>query len=255
MTLPQAPSLRLDGRRALITGAGRGIGLALATALAQAGAQVWLADKAEGEVRAVAEEIRNTGARAEALILDIMDVPLVERTLLALPAFDILVNNAGTNRPNPMESVSIDDYDLVFGLNVRAAFFISKAVAKRLLAERRGGSIINISSQMGHVGAVNRTLYCASKHAIEGLTKAMAVELGPFGIRANSIAPTFMKTPMTAPFFEADPNFEAQVLSKIKLGRLAVPEDLMGGVVFLASDAAAMVTGTSLVVDGGWTAD
>jgi len=253
--LPVSPSQRLDGRNALVTGAGRGIGVALASALAEAGAKVWLAARTEAEVTALALAINASGGRAEALAIDLTQTTQVEAALATLPPFDILVNNAGANRPKPMREVSTDDFDAVFGINVRAAYFVAKSVATRLVAERRGGSIINISSQMGHVGAANRTLYCASKHALEGLTKAMAVELAPAGIRVNAIAPTFIETSMTKPFFEADPAFAAQVIAKIKLGRLARPEDLMGAVVFLASDASSMVTGASLLIDGGWTAE
>lgn len=252
--LPVAPSQRLDGRTALVTGAGRGIGVALAAALAGAGAKVWLAARSADEVAAVAAEIVASGGQAEAVALDVTDFGAVERALAARPVIDILVNNAGTNRPKPMSEVSVADFDAVFGLNVRALYFLARAVTARLVAERRAGSVINISSQMGHVGAANRTLYCASKHAVEGLTKAMAIELAPYGVRVNAIAPTFIDTPMTRPYFE-DATFRADVLSKIKLGRLGRPEDLMGAAVFLASDASAIVTGTSLVVDGGWTAE
>ncbi|MFN6956737.1 MAG: SDR family NAD(P)-dependent oxidoreductase, partial [Acetobacteraceae bacterium] len=139
-------------------------------------------------------------------------------------------------------------------LNLRAAFFLAQAVARRLLAAVRGGSIINVSSQMGHVGAANRSIYCASKWALEGLTKAMAVELAPHGIRVNTLGPTFIETPLTRPFFE-DAAFKASVLQKIKLGRIGRVEDLMGAILFLASDASALMTGAALVVDGGWTAD
>ncbi len=211
--------------------------------------------RTEADVVGVAQAINETGGLAEALALDVTDTARVEASLADLPVFDVLVNNAGTNRPKPISDVSTDDYEAVFGVNVRAAYFLAKIVTGRLVAEKRSGSIINISSQMGHVGAANRTLYCASKHAVEGLTKALAVELAPAGIRVNSIAPTFIETPMTRPFFAADPRFKAEVVGKIKLGRLARPEDLMGAVVFLASDASSMVTGTSLVIDGGWTAE
>jgi len=245
----------LDGRRALVTGAGRGIGAALAAALAEMGAEVSLAARSRNELEALASAIKTSGGRALALALDVTQTERLEEALLGLPPFDILVNNAGTNRPKPMREATIEDYDAVFSLNVRAAYFVSKCVTTRLIAEKRGGAIINVSSQMGHVGAANRTLYCASKHALEGLTKAMAVELAPAGIRVNSIAPTFIRTAMTQPFFDADPGFEATVLSKIKLGRLGRPEDLMGAVAFLASDAASMITGASLVIDGGWTAE
>jgi NAD(P)-dependent dehydrogenase (short-subunit alcohol dehydrogenase family) len=170
------------------------------------------------------------------------------------PAFDILVNNAGTNRPKPMQDVLEHDYDAVMDLNVKAAFFVAQAAVRRLLAEGKPGSLIHIGSQMGHVGGANRSLYCASKWALEGMSKAFALDLAAAGIRSNTIAPTFIETPMTRPFFE-DAAFRASVEAKIKLGRIGRVEDLMGGVVYLASDASNLVTGTTIVIDGGWTAD
>ena len=253
-TLPQTPSFRLDGRRALVTGAGRGIGLAAAAALAQAGAQVTLCARSLGEIAVAAEAIRAAGGHAEPLALDVSDVDAVHAALTGREPDDILVNNAGTNRPKPFTEVTVEDYDAVMGLNLRAAFFVAQASAVRMVAGGRGGSIIHISSQMGHVGAAKRTLYCASKWGLEGLTRAMALDLAPHGVRVNSIAPTFIETPLTKPFF-ADQDFLEQVLGKIKLGRLGRVEDLMGAVVFLASDASALMTGSSLVVDGGWTAE
>ena len=168
--------------------------------------------------------------------------------------FDILVNNAGTNRPMPMQQVTLPDFNAVMDLNVRAAFFVAQAVAKGLIAANKPGSMIHIGSQMGHVGGRERSLYCASKWALEGLSKAFALDLAGHGIRSNTIAPTFIETALTAPYFE-DQEFRASVLAKIKLGRLGQVEDLMGAVIYLASSASAMVTGTSLLVDGGWTAE
>jgi NAD(P)-dependent dehydrogenase (short-subunit alcohol dehydrogenase family) len=194
------------------------------------------------------------GAAADALALDVLDVAATARAITAASPFDVLVNNAGTNRPKPITEVTEDDYDAVLDLNLRAAFFLAQAVARRLMAAQRPGSIINVSSQMGHVGAANRSIYCASKWALEGLTKAMAVELAPHGIRVNTLGPTFIETPLTRPFFE-DAAFKASVLTKIKLGRIGQVEDLMGAILFLAGDASALMTGAALVVDGGWTAD
>ena len=254
MNLPTTPSFRLDGKRALVTGAGRGIGVAVAAALAQAGAQVTLLARTEVEIEQAAYEIRQSGGKATAAACDVTDIDAVRSFVAASEPFDILVNNAGTNRPAPFVDVTVEDFDYVANLNIRSAFFVAQAVARRLVDTARTGSLIHMSSQMGHVGGARRTVYCTTKAAIEGLTKAMAVELGPHGIRVNSLAPTFIETPMTRPFFE-DPGFKRAVLDKIKLGRLGQVEDLMGAVVFLASDASALMTGASLIVDGGWTAE
>ena len=249
---PLTPSLRLDGRRAIVTGAGRGIGLAAALALADAGATVTLVSRTAADVEAGAGEIVRRGGRAETITLDVGDHDRCAAALGAAGPFDVLVNNAGTNRPAPFLDVSARDYDEVFALNVRAAFFVAQVVARGMVDAGRSGSIINMSSQMGHVGGPGRTVYCATKHAIEGLTKAMAAELGPKGVRVNSLCPTFVETPMTAPFL-ADADFRAFALAKIKLGRLGRLEDVMGGVVFLASDASSLMTGAALMLDGGWT--
>ena len=249
MTLPRTPSFRLDGRRALVTGAGRGIGLALAAALAEAGAHVTLVARTAGEIAPAAAEMGGDWA-----VLDVADLAAVAAFFDNRPAFDILVNNAGTNRPKPMMDVSEDDYDAVLDLNLKSAFFVAQACVRRMLAESKSGSLIHIGSQMGHVGGPNRSLYCASKWALEGMSKAFALDLAASNIRSNTIAPTFIETPLTRPFFE-DETFRASVLSKIKLGRIGRVEDLMGAALFLASDASALVTGTSIVVDGGWTAE
>jgi NAD(P)-dependent dehydrogenase (short-subunit alcohol dehydrogenase family) len=254
MDLPASPSFRLDGKRALVTGAGRGIGLAAAAALAAAGAHVTLAARTRGEIEEAAAAIRARGEAAEALALDVTDLAAVAAAVAGAAPFDVLVNNAGTNRPAPFTEVTAADFDAIFELNVRAAFFVAQAMARALIAAGRPGSIINISSQMGHVGGARRSVYCASKHAMEGFTKAMAIELAPHKIRVNTLGPTFVETPLTRPFF-ANEAFRKEVLSKIKLGRLGQVEDLTGAVVFLASDASALMTGTSLVVDGGWTAE
>ncbi|HEY8273685.1 MAG TPA: glucose 1-dehydrogenase [Pseudolabrys sp.] len=252
--LTKTPSFRLDGKRALVTGAGRGIGLSAASALADAGAHVTLAARTSKEIAEAAEAIRARGQKAEPLTLDVRDVETVKATVAALAPFDILVNNAGTNKPAPFVDVKVEDFDFVFSLNVRAAYFVAQAVARKLIEAKRPGSIINISSQMGHVGGPTRTVYCASKHAMEGFTKAMAIDLAPHKIRVNTLAPTFIETPMTRPFFQ-NKAFREDTLRRIKLGRLGQLEDLTGAIVFLASDAAALMTGTSLVVDGGWTAE
>jgi NAD(P)-dependent dehydrogenase (short-subunit alcohol dehydrogenase family) len=252
--LARTGSFRLDGRRALVTGGGRGIGLAAASALAQAGAHVTLAARTQAQIEAAAQAIRARGEQADALKLDVTDLAAARRAIAERAPFDILVNNAGGNRPAYLMDVAVEDFDAIFALNVRAAFFMAQAVARRLIEAQRPGSIINISSQMGHVGAARRTVYCASKHAMEGFTKAMAIELAPHNIRVNSLGPTFLETPMTRPFFE-NKAFREEVLSKIKLGRLGQLEELTGAIVFLASDASSLMTGSALILDGGWTAE
>lgn len=254
MSLPITPSFRLDDRRALVTGAGRGIGLACAAALAQAGADVTLVARSMDEIEAAAAEIVAVGGSARAARLDVTDIAAVRRFFAEGPAFDVLVNNAGTNRPMPMTDVSEADFDAVIDLNVKSAFFVAQAAARRMVEAGIPGSLIHMGSQMGHVGGINRSLYCASKWALEGMNKAFALDLAGHRIRSNTIAPTFIETPLTKPFFE-DQAFKASVLAKIKLGRVGQVTDLMGAVLFLASDASALMTGSSLVVDGGWTAD
>lgn len=254
MTLPHTPSFRLDGRCALITGAGRGIGFALAAALSEAGARVVLAARSANEIEDAAERLRDDGRLAEGVALDVSDLDSVSRFFAARPAFDVLINNAGTNRPKPIDEVTEDDYDAVLGVNLKSAIFVSQAAVRGMKAEGVKGSLIHIGSQMGHVGGAGRTLYCASKWGLEGFNKALALDLAPFGIRSNVIAPTFIETPMTQPYL-SDPTFQDAVISRIKLGRLGRVEDLMGAAVYLASDASALMTGSSVVVDGGWTAD
>ncbi len=252
ITLPRTPAFRLDGKRALVTGAGRGIGLAASAALAEYGADVTLCARSAAELDAAAAAIRAAGGVASTLVCDVTDTKAFAAAIEAADPFDIFLNNAGTNRPKPVQDVTEDDYDAVMELNLRAAYFAAQAVIKRLLAAKRPGSIINMSSQMGHVGGPKRTLYCASKWGMEGFTRAMAIDLAGTGIRVNTICPTFIETALTRPFFE-DKAFSDYVLGKIKLGRLGQVEDLMGPVVFLASEASALMTGASMMLDGGWT--
>ena len=253
MDLPRTPSFRLDGCKALVTGAGRGIGLAAASALADAGADVCLLARTETEVSAVADALCARGDAATAFAIDVTDTAAITQLISEQGPFHILVNNAGTNRPAPCVDYAESDYDDVMALNVRSVYFTTRAVARGLVAAGLEGSIINISSQMGHVGGAGRTVYCASKHALEGFTKALAWELGESGIRVNTLCPTFIETPMTEPMLE-DRAFKDRVLSQIALGRVGQVEDLMGAVVYLASDASRLVTGSALLVDGGWTA-
>ncbi len=256
---PQATATTrpLEGRTALVTGAGRGLGRAAAEALAEAGAEVWLLARTAADVEAGARAIRSTGGSANAVACDVTDAAALKRAVAALPGLDIMVNNAGTNIPEPFVDVSEEHLDRLLGLNVRAAFLAAQAAAKKMLEapdrSARGGAIVNMSSQMGHVGAAGRTVYCLTKHALEGLTKAMAVELAPSGIRVNSVAPTFVDTPMTAPMFQRK-EFSDWVHARIPLGRLGQPQDVAAAIVFLASPAAGMITGASLLIDGGWTA-
>ena len=254
MALPRTPSFRLDGKRALITGASSGIGLAAAAALAEAGADTVLAARRLPELEAAVAEIRVASATAEPLVLDVSDIDAVEQAVAKQGPFDVLVNSAGTARHGPATETTVDDFDAVMGLNLRGAYFLTRAIAKGLIAAGRPGSLINISSQMGVVGGPERAVYCASKFGVEGFTKAMALEFGPHGIRVNTICPTFIRTPLAEKTLVRPEMFE-WVTSKIKLGRLGEVQDIMGAVVYLASDASALVTGTSHLVDGGWTAE
>ena len=252
--LPISPSFSLTGKRAVVTGAGRGIGLAAVAALATAGATVTLLARTKNEISDAAEQINARGDDATFRTLDVSDIAAVADFFDSQNAFDIVVNNAGTNRPKPMLDVSEGDFDSVLNLNLKSVFFVTQAAAAKMVEQNIKGSFIHISSQMGHVGGPNRSLYCASKWGLEGLNKSVALDLAQHSIRSNTIAPTFIDTPLTKPFFE-DKIFRESVLAKIKLGRLGKVEDLMGAVVFLASDASALMTGTSMVIDGGWTAD
>ena len=243
----------LGGKRALVTGASRGIGRAVAEGLAEAGAEVTLCARSRTEIEEACALMSTRGWRARPLVCDVTDIAGFRQHVEAQAPFDIFVNNAGTNRPKPLTEVTEDDYDAVFGLNTKAAIFAAQAVTAVMLKHGRRGTVINMSSQMGHVGAANRTLYCGSKFAIEGFTKALAVELGPAGIRINTLCPTFIETPMTASYFE-DEEFRRETLSKIKLGRLGQPADVVGAAIFLASDASSLMTGSALMIDGGWTA-
>ncbi len=253
----RTPSFALHGRTALVTGAGRGLGAGAAIALAEAGADLVLMSRTESELDRVAERVRAEGREARVAVCDVTDTARLEATIAGLDALDIVVNNAGINFPMPMLELPVEKLDQMLNLNLRACLMVARFSVERMLREEnrkaRGGAIINMSSQMGHVGAPTRVVYCATKHGLEGMTKALALELAESGIRVNSLGPTFFETPLARPML-ADPQFRTDVLDRIALGRLGKTEDLMGAIVFLASPAAAMITGTSLLVDGGWTA-
>ncbi|MEW7007491.1 SDR family NAD(P)-dependent oxidoreductase [Lentilitoribacter sp. EG35] len=252
MHLPSTPSFRLDGKRALVTGASSGIGLGAAVALAEAGAHVVMAARTLPKLIEAVDAVNAKGLSTEALQLDVSDIANMQASIDEQDTFDILVNSAGGARHSPALETKVDDFDFVNDLNVKSAYFLTQSVAKKLKKIGKPGSLVNISSQMAHVGGIDRAVYCATKHAVEGFTKSMAMEFGPLGIRINTICPTFVRTPMTQATFD-DPNRVAWIEEKIKLGRVGEIEDIMGAVVYLASDASSLVTGTSLLVDGGWT--
>ncbi len=242
MTLPKTPSFRLEGKRALVAGASSGIGLACAVALAEAGAHVVVAARSADKLADLVSDLQTEGYSAEALALDVTDVAATQAAVAEIGPFDVLVNSAGLARHTPAEDTTEGDFDAVTGLNIKAAYFLTQAVAKGLIDAGKPGSLINISSQMAKVGGLDRAVYAATKHAVEGFTKSMAIEWGRKGIRVNTICPTFIVTPLTKQTFD-------------RPERRAWVEDIMGGVVYLASDASALVTGTALMIDGGWTAE
>lgn len=250
---PNLPSFRIDGKHALVVGAGRGLGAASAVALAEAGARVTLASRSINELEHVASYIVQHGGVANYLKLDATQAEDVKACIQSLGPIDVLVNSAGTNRPLKIDEVTQRDIDTLFDINLKAAIYLAREVSISMRKHAIRGSMITLSSQMGHVGGPRRTLYCASKHALEGMTKALAWELGPEGIRINTLCPTFFRTPLTEPML-ADPRFSDFVIKRIALGRIGELQDLMGPIVFLASEASSMITGTALMVDGGWTA-
>ncbi len=250
---PIMPSMSLEGLTAVVTGAGRGLGEGIALALADAGAELVLVSRTQEELDAVAETIVQRGGKATPLVCDVTDTAQVKERIEGLERIDILMNNAGANLPEPFVDVTEDRLDFIIDLNVKSMFIVAQAAMRRMLAGGRGGSLIHMSSQMGHVGSPRRTVYCMTKHAIEGLSKAIAAEGAPHDIRSNCIGPTFVETPMTKPMFE-NPEFSSFVMDRILMGRLGKISDITGSVVFLASPASALITGASLTIDGGWTA-
>ena len=254
MNLPQTPSFSLANKNALVVGASSGIGLACAVALADYGAKVTLAARRTKNIKELAEKLNKKGCDASILDLDISDLENIEENLLSKGPYDVLVNSAGIAKHSLSKNTNVSDFDEVLNVNLKGAFFLTRTVANQLLEDKKSGSLINISSQMGIVGGLERSVYCASKHAVEGFTKAMAIEYGPYGIRINTICPTFILTELTRSTFE-DAKKRKWIEEKIKLGRVGKVEDIMGAVIYLASDASSLVTGSALMVDGGWTAE
>ncbi|WP_170436822.1 SDR family NAD(P)-dependent oxidoreductase [Ruegeria arenilitoris] len=251
--LPRTPSFSLSGKTALVTGASSGIGLGCAVALAEAGAHVVCAARGAERLTEAVSALQAQGWSAEGRVLDQGNLTALQ-ALFDAQAFDVVVNSAGTARHGPAVETTPLDFDAVTSVNLRSAYFLSAYAAKALMAAGRPGSIIHISSQMGHVGGIDRALYCATKHGLEGMVKAMAIEWGKQGVRINTVCPTFIRTPLTQATFD-NPERAAWIMDKIKLNRVGEVEDIMGAVLYLASDASGLVTGTSMLIDGGWTAD
>lgn len=254
MQLPQTPSFNLSGKRALVAGASSGIGLACAVALGQAGADVTLTARSTDKLENVVTAMQAAGLSAQSFKMDVSDIPATQAQVAEHGPFDILVNSAGLARHGPALDTTEEDFDAVSALNLKGAYFLTQAVAKGLIAAGKRGSLINVTSQMAHVGGIDRAVYCGTKHGVEGFTKAMAIEWAPKGIRVNTVCPTFIRTALTEATFQ-DPEKVKWLEEKIKLGRVGEVTDIMGPVVYLASDASALMTGTHLLIDGGWTAD
>lgn len=243
----------LDGKAVTVVGASRGIGAASALACAEAGAaSVNLVGRSEADLHGIAAEVEAAGATATVLPCDVTSTAQIEDVFSEVERVDVLVQSAGANQPEPFLEVSAETFDRLFALNVRGVFFTAQAAARKMAAAG-GGTIVIVSSQMGHVGAARRSVYCATKHALEGLTKALGVELAADGVRVVSVAPTFVRTDMTAAQLD-DPEVGPALLAQIPQGRFGSPEEVAEAVLFAASPAAGLITGSSLLLDGGWTA-
>ena len=246
--------INLKNKYALVTGAGKGLGRACSIALAEAGATVIGLSRTQSDLDKLQKNIKKTRGRLIKVNCDVMNYEDLTNKLKKIKIIDILVNNAGTNIPEPFEKIQQSSMNYIIDLNLKAAFNVAQLVVKKMLKnKKRGGSIINMSSQLGHVGMIGRNVYNMTKFGIEGLTKGMGVELATRNIRVNAVAPTFVETPMVKRFFK-NKKFKKLALGNIPMGKAATESDVATAVCFLASDAAAMITGTSLLIDGGWTA-
>ena len=250
-------SLKLNNKTALVTGAGKGIGKACAIALAEAGADLILVSRTQKDLSGVQKKIKQLKRKCTSIICNVSNYDEVKKLFSQINKLDVLVNNAGTNIPEYFTKIKKKDMDYVVELNLKAAFHVAQLSARIMLksknSKKNGGSIINMSSQLGHVGAPNRSVYSMTKFGIEGLTKSMAIDLARNNIRVNTVCPTYVETPLVKRFFK-DKKFKKDMLDNIPLGRFATVSDVATAVVFLASSASSMMTGSSLMVDGGWTA-
>ena len=246
--------INLKNKYALVTGAGKGLGRACAIALAEAGATVIALSRTKSDLDKLEKDIKRVKGKIIKIQCDVMKYQDLRDKINKIKIIDILVNNAGTNIPEPFEKIKQTSMNYLVDLNLKAAFNVAQLVVKKMLKnKKRSGSIINMSSQMGHVGMIGRNIYNMTKFGIEGLTKGMGVELAKKNIRVNSVAPTFVETPMVKKFFKNN-KFKKLVLGKIPMGKVATESDIATTVCFLASSASSMITGTSIIIDGGWTA-
>ena len=246
--------INLKNKYALVTGAGKGLGRACAIALAEAGATVIALSRTKSDLDKLEKDIKRVKGKIIKIQCDVMKYQDLRDKINKIKIIDILINNAGTNIPEPFEKIKQTSMNYLVDLNLKAAFNVAQLVVKKMLKnKKRSGSIINMSSQMGHVGMIGRNIYNMTKFGIEGLTKGMGVELAKKNIRVNSVAPTFVETPMVKRFFR-NKKFKKLVLGKIPMGKVATESDIATTVCFLASSASSMITGTSIIIDGGWTA-